>query len=73
VREPVRGEAVDNAVGVAELVIEARTNDSLRQSVADVATFLRTWYQMSGTLAGGVESFSWTKIVALPAVVKLFR
>ena len=29
-------------------------------------TFLRTWYQMSGTCAGGVESFRLTKIVALP-------
>ena len=30
-------------------------------------TFLRTWYQMSGTSAGGVESFRLTKIVAWPA------
>src|SRR4030095_9774164 len=34
-------------------------------------TFLRTWYQMSGTSAGGVESLRFTKIVARPALVKL--
>ena len=32
-------------------------------------TFLRTWYQMSGTRAAGVESFRLTKIVAWPAIV----
>ena len=40
VREPVRGEAVDDAVGVAELVVEAGADDSLRQRVADVADLL---------------------------------
>ena len=39
-REAVRGEAVDDAVGIAELVVEARADDSLRQRVADVAHLL---------------------------------
>ena len=37
VGEAVRGEAVDDAVGVAELVVEAGADDALRQRVADVA------------------------------------
>ena len=40
VREPVGGEAVDDAVGIAELVVEARPDDSLRQRVSDVAYLL---------------------------------
>ena len=40
VREAVRGEAVDDAVGVAELVVEAGADDALRQRVADVADLL---------------------------------
>ena len=40
VGEAVRGEAVDDAVGVAELVVEAGADDSLRQRVADVAHLL---------------------------------
>ena len=40
VGEPVRGEAVDDAVGVAELVVEAGADDALRQRVADVADLL---------------------------------
>ena len=40
VGEPVRGEAVDDAVGVAELVVEAGADDVLRQRVADVADLL---------------------------------
>ena len=31
--------------------------------------FLRTWYQTSGTSAGGVDCFRSTKIVVWPAVV----
>ena len=38
--EPVRGEAVDDAVGVAELVVEAGADDALRQVVADVVDLL---------------------------------
>ena len=34
VREAVRGEAVDDAVGIAELVVEAGADDALRQRVA---------------------------------------
>ena len=40
--ETVGGEAIDDAEGIAELVVETRTDDARRQSVADVATFLRT-------------------------------
>ena len=40
VREAVRGEAVDDAVGIAELVVEAGADDALRQRVGDVADFL---------------------------------
>ena len=36
-------------------------------------TLLRTWYQMSGTLLGGVLPFRLTKIVVEPARVKLRR
>ena len=58
VGEPVRGEAVDDAVGVAELVVEERGRRMPCGSVLRMSrTFLRTWYQMSGTSAGGVESF----------------
>ena len=38
--ESVRGEAVDDAVGVAELAVEAGADDSLGQRVADVAHLL---------------------------------
>ncbi len=38
--EPVGGEAVDNAVGVAELVVKAGTDDALRQVIADVGDLL---------------------------------
>ena len=38
--EPVRGEPVDDAVGIAELVVEAGPDDALRQGVADVADLL---------------------------------
>ena len=31
--------------------------------------FLRTWYQMSGTALGGVESLRTTMMVTWPAVV----
>src|SRR5271166_6525872 len=39
-REPVRGKAVDDAVSVAELIVEAGANDALRHVVADVVDFL---------------------------------
>ena len=39
-REPIRGEAVDDAVGVAELVVEAGADDALRHVVLDVVDFL---------------------------------
>ena len=38
--ESVRGEAVDDAVGVAELVVEVGADDSQRQRAADVAHLL---------------------------------
>ncbi len=40
VREAVRGEAVDDAVGIAELVVEAGADDALRQRVGDVVDLL---------------------------------
>ena len=39
-REAVGGEAVDDAEGIAELVVEARSDDAGRQGVADVADAL---------------------------------
>ena len=39
-REAVRGEAVDDAERVAEVVVEARPDDAGRQRVADVADAL---------------------------------
>src|SRR3954449_8759099 len=38
--EPVRSEAVDDAVGVAEFVVEAGAYEPLRQRAADVAHLL---------------------------------
>ena len=35
--EPIGGETIDDAVGVAELVVEAGAHDALRQLVADIA------------------------------------
>ena len=40
VSEAVRGQAVDDAEGIAELVVEAGADDSRRQRVADVAHLL---------------------------------
>ena len=34
--EPVRGEAVDNSVGIAELIVEARADNAGRQGVAHI-------------------------------------
>ena len=70
VGEAVRGEAVDDAVGVAELVVEAGPDDALRQGVADVADLLAHLVPDVRHLAlVGVESFRLTKIVAWPALV----
>ena len=38
--EPVGGEAIDDAIGVAELVVEAGADDALRQVVPDVVDLL---------------------------------
>ena len=38
--ESVRSEPVDNAVGIAELIIEPGPDDALRQGVADIAHLL---------------------------------
>ena len=38
--EPIGGEAVDDAVSVAELVVESGPDDALRQGAADVADLL---------------------------------
>jgi hypothetical protein len=58
VGEPVRSEAIDDPVGIAELVVEPGPTMSCGRVLRMSPTFLRTWYQMSGTCAGGVESFS---------------
>ena len=50
--EAVRGEAIDDAGQgrPPELVVEAGTNDALRQRVSRMSpTFLRTCAQISGT------------------------
>ena len=57
VGEPVGGEAVDDPISVAELIVEGGADDFLGQRVVMSRSFLRTWYQMSDTSAGGVESF----------------
>src|SRR6202011_4659276 len=51
--EPVRGEGVNRAEGVAEPVIEKRSLDALGQRGSNVVDFLRTLSQISGTIAGG--------------------
>ena len=38
--EPIGGKPVDDAVGVAEFVVETRADDALRQVVAYVSDFL---------------------------------
>ena len=58
VGESVRGEAVDDAVGVAELVVEAGPDDALRQRLADVAHLLAHLVPDVRHLGpAGVESF----------------
>ena len=70
VGEAVRGEAVDDAVGVAELVVEAGADDALRQRAADVARpSCAPGTRCPAPAPGGVESFRLTKIVAWPALV----
>jgi hypothetical protein len=54
VRETVGGEAVDDAEGVAELVVEAGPDDAGRQGVADVADALADVIPDVGDLAAGV-------------------
>ena len=50
--EAVGGEAVDDAVGVAELVVEVGADRRPAAACSRMSrTFLRTWYQMSGTSA----------------------
>ena len=54
--EAVGGEAVDDAEGVAEVVVEERARARPAAACARMSPmFLRTWYQMSGTCRGGVE------------------
>ena len=61
VGEAVGLEGVDQAVGVAELVVEERADARPAAGVPLMSPiFLRTWYQRSGTLAGGTSSRSET-------------
>jgi hypothetical protein len=55
-REAVAGQGVDVGVDVAELVVEVRAPDALRQVAAMSPTFLRTWYQVCGTCEAGAVS-----------------
>ena len=67
--EAVGGEAVDDAEGVAEVVVEERADDACGSVRRMSPMFLRTWYQTSGMSSGGVDCFRSTKIVVCPAVV----
>ena len=70
VGEAVGGEAVDDAVGVAELVVEAGPDDALRQRAGGCRRpSCAPGTRCPAPRAGGVESFRLTKIVAWPAVV----
>ena len=51
--EAVGGEAVDDAEGVAEIVVEARPDDAGRQRVADVADALADVIPDVGNFSGG--------------------
>ena len=53
VREPVGGETVDDAVGIAELIVEARPDNSLRERISDVAYLLAHLVPDVGRLSGG--------------------
>ena len=67
--EAVGGEAVDDAVGVAELVVEERAEDAERQRVADVAHLLAHLVPDVRHPGRGRRVLQVTKIVAWPAVV----
>ena len=67
--EPVRGKAVDDPEGIAELVIEARTDDARRQRMAHVADALADVVPDVRHLAAGVLPFRLTKIVVRPGLV----
>jgi hypothetical protein len=64
-REAVGDYTVDDRVRVAEFIVEGGADDPLRMS----STFLRTWYQMSGTLFGGTLPLRATLIVVRPGTV----
>ena len=55
--EAVGGEAVDQAIGVAKVVVEAGTDDARRQRVADVADVLADLIPDVGNLGGRRRSF----------------
>ena len=67
--EPIGGEAVDDAVGVAEVVVEAGAHDALRQVVADVAYLLAHLIPDVRHLSCRRRIFRLTKTVAWPGVV----
>ena len=69
VGESVRREAVDDAKGVAELVVEAGSDDSLRQGVADVAHLLAHLVPDVRHLGGGRRVLQVDEDVVWPGVV----
>ena len=69
VAEAVAGERVEVAEGVAELVVEERARARPAAACAAMSpSFLRTWYQTSGTAAGGVSSRRLTVICVSPGL-----
>ena len=55
-REPIGGEPVDDPVGIAEFVVEARPNNALRQRVANIADLLANLIPDVRDLCGGSSS-----------------
>ena len=67
--EPIGGEAVDDPEGIAELVVEARTDDAGRQGMPHVADAFADMVPDVRHLAGRRLPFRLTKIVVRPGLV----
>ncbi len=66
-RKAVAFERIDVRVDVTELVVEERSEPSPWATYRAMSpTFLRTWYQVSGTSLTGAESFMAKKIIDSP-------